>query len=132
MKFTSGKEKREFVQWCIDNDHIIIAEKYADAQHFPEFFPKKTKAERQRFCNDNREYYRTIYLQSDHWKELRERKLSKNRFCESCGNAENLDVHHLRYKNLLDVTEEDLKVLCRICHDIEHNEEKLFLQFSQS
>jgi 5-methylcytosine-specific restriction endonuclease McrA len=71
--------------------------------------------------NDRRTYYRAEYLKSDHWKNLRKEKLAENgKICESCGRKNNLDIHHLDYKNLYDVTLEDLKVLCRKCHNDEH------------
>ena len=69
------------------------------------------------FINDKRDYYRNIYLKSDHWKSLRARKLKHNSACEDCGtNKKRLDVHHVDYKNLYDVTLKDLRTLCRKCH----------------
>lgn len=67
-----------------------------------------------------REWYRTIYLNSAHWIELRERvKRRRGKRCEKC-NRGNVDVHHLNYRNIYDVTEDDLQVLCRRCHNNEH------------
>ncbi len=37
-----------------------------------------------------------------------------------CGTRKRLDVHHLNYKNIHDVTVDDLQVLCRKCHNKEH------------
>jgi hypothetical protein len=68
----------------------------------------------------NRNYYRNIYLQSDHWKNLRKEKLEKTPYCEKCNRDYCLDVHHLQYKNLFDVVIDDLQTLCRICHNQEH------------
>ncbi len=73
-----------------------------------------------RFCNDNRRYYREEYLKSDHWKELRKVKLKLNPNCEQCGSKTKIEPHHLQYKNLYDVTVEDLQTLCRKCHKLEH------------
>lgn len=57
-------------------------------------------------------YYKT-YLLSDHWKALRLSKLKAARFaCEKCKARSDLQVHHLRYRNLFDVTLDDLKCLC--------------------
>lgn len=72
------------------------------------------------FVNDKREYYRTSYLQSEHWKVLRTKKLRQTDFCESCNSTKMLDVHHKKYKNLYDVDLVDLEVLCRTCHIKEH------------
>jgi len=55
------------------------------------------------FINDKREYYRTEYLKSDHWKNLRLQKTASVPFCEKCSSTISLDVHHLNYRNLYDV-----------------------------
>lgn len=72
-----------------------------------------------------RDWYREVYLMSDHWKDLRLRALhrgGKKQRCNRCGFPDNLDVHHLNYRNIYDVTVDDLEVLCRRCHMIEHGE----------
>lgn len=71
--------------------------------------------------NDKRIYYREEYLKSEHWKKLRNDKLILNPVCERCGNKQRTEPHHLRYKNLFDVTIEDLMTLCRKCHYLEHH-----------
>lgn len=78
------------------------------------------------YCNRGRKwFYREVYLKSEHWKELRQRKLSKVRRCEICRTKHCLDVHHLRYKGLYDVAEKDLQVLCRSCHEKKHEKKHL-------
>jgi hypothetical protein len=72
-----------------------------------------------------RDWYREVYLLSDHWKDLRLRALNrcgKKQACKNCRCRKNLDVHHLNYRNIYDVTVDDLEVLCRRCHMIEHGE----------
>lgn len=61
------------------------------------------------------------YLKSDHWKCLRKKAVETwgDRCC-SCS-VPRVDVHHLRYGNLFDVTVEDLLPLCRRCHDAVHS-----------
>jgi len=75
------------------------------------------------YCADRRSY-RMEYLKSDHWKKLKAEKLLVSPVCEMCGTDKWLDVHHLDYKNLYDVTISDLKTLCRKCHIGEHNKLK--------
>ncbi len=67
-------------------------------------------------------YYRDVYLKSDDWKSLRAAKLwHQNGRCQVCGEvSQSNDVHHVKYKRLLDVTLLDLKVLCRTCHNATH------------
>lgn len=79
------------------------------------------KARSNNYLPENRRlYYRNVYLKSDHWKSIREDKLNKNGRCEKCGTTNSLDVHHVNYRGLYDVKLEDLKTLCRICHEKEH------------
>lgn len=88
-----------------------------------------TAEERKRTEVDNfkgtmREWYREVYLKSEHWHDLRWKKLnSMNRKCEKCGRVKRLDVHHLDYRNIYDVELTDLQVLCRRCHTLEHHPE---------
>lgn len=70
------------------------------------------------------------YLESEHWRQLRQRKLeSVNHRCERCGAYSKraptgvlggLDVHHLTYERLRNEPLEDLEVLCVRCHAEEH------------
>lgn len=68
------------------------------------------------------DYYRNVYLKSDHWKLLRLEKLLRcKEKCSVCRvQSKNNDVHHIFYKNLENVQMCDLKVLCRQCHEIVH------------
>jgi len=67
------------------------------------------------------------YLQSDHWKNLRARKrasvtksVGKCR-CAICASTERIETHHLRYRNIYDVQLDDLRLLCRECHQTAHD-----------
>lgn len=71
---------------------------------------------------EQRSFYRNVYLKSDHWKSLRDEKLTINPRCEKCKISVCLDVHHINYRGLYDVRMEDLQTLCRICHNQEHEE----------
>jgi hypothetical protein len=42
------------------------------------------------------------------------------RFCSCCGSANDIQVHHLTYRNLIDCTADDLMPLCKPCHDAVH------------
>lgn len=57
------------------------------------------------------------YLNSDHWKEIRLKALSRagNR-CQLCSSTNSLNVHHNTYKNVGNENLKDLVVLCRECH----------------
>jgi 5-methylcytosine-specific restriction endonuclease McrA len=72
-----------------------------------------------------REWYRQVYLHSDHWSALRSQRLFVAGFkCEKCPKVGMLDVHHLQYRNIFDVGVEDLQALCRACHNKEHERQK--------
>jgi hypothetical protein len=62
------------------------------------------------------------YLKTVTWKHIREEALKYyNYTCQGCG-REGRDVHHVYYPEQLGTeTIDDLKVLCRSCHDLEHS-----------
>lgn len=64
------------------------------------------------------------YLESDHWQHLRLKKLKRSRACWCCRSERKLEVHHIRYRQLYDVTVNDLRVLCAFCHDLYHAYQK--------
>ena len=74
--------------------------------------------------DDLREMPYWSYLRTRHWKIVRKRALAAAEHrCFYCGATHPLDVHHLTYKRLGCELDEDLIVLCRECHDIEHQTE---------
>jgi hypothetical protein len=62
------------------------------------------------------------YLQSEDWKSKRRAK--NPRRCGICASTERLEVHHIHYRNLVDVEMSDLRTLCRRCHSLYHSLEK--------
>jgi hypothetical protein len=57
-------------------------------------------------------YYETL-----NWRITRDEILLRdNHTCRECGSTENLNVHHLTYKNFRREKEEELVTLCRKCH----------------
>jgi hypothetical protein len=60
------------------------------------------------------------YLRSQHWRGLRAEVLIHHPICQRCARCPSTDVHHLRYKNLVDVTPNDLLGLCSDCHTKVH------------
>jgi DNA-directed RNA polymerase subunit RPC12/RpoP len=63
------------------------------------------------------------YLNTDHWKEIRERILEQRGYeCENCGSKDNLQVHHLTYANIWNEKDEDLMLLCKHCHHEIHKD----------
>lgn len=70
--------------------------------------------------NDKRDYYRKVYLISDHWKLVRKVMLKLFPCCQICGTKSRLTVHHRKYRNLYDVIRKDLIVLCWPHHESIH------------
>ncbi len=61
------------------------------------------------------------YLRSEKWKTIRENLFKlRGKRCEDCHTTKNLHVHHLHYNTLTMERPEDLKILCKSCHDKEH------------
>jgi hypothetical protein len=70
-----------------------------------------------------RDWYREIYLFSEHWHQLRRGALSANGdgTCADCGKMpKSLHVHHEEYRSIFDVTIQDLACLCSKCHKERH------------
>lgn len=62
-----------------------------------------------------------VYLKTEHWEETKEHMLEKyNHKCALCDRTDNLQVHHKTYDNKGEEKEDDLIVLCPICHMKEH------------
>jgi hypothetical protein len=62
------------------------------------------------------------YLRSEHWKSLRSKKKGSVAAvrCAICGATDQIETHHLQYKNIFDVLTSDLRLLCRECHGVAH------------
>lgn len=63
------------------------------------------------------------YLQTRHWKQVRAWVREQRLFCQGCGLGRRmvqLQVHHINYRHLWEESLDDLKMLCRDCHRIEH------------
>ena len=68
-----------------------------------------------------------LYLQTNHWQEIRLRKLKRNPMCQVCRKNEATQVHHLNYKDsngetiLYREKLSDLLSVCDKCHKNIHH-----------
>ena len=81
-----------------------------------------------------REYFSDIYaprktkqehLQSEYWKQLKQQRhdLVGGNICEACGkHTDQLDLHHVTYKYLTYEKLDNVRLLCRTCHNKLHAE----------
>lgn len=61
------------------------------------------------------------YLQSHKWSKKREAALKEADYkCSICGGKDNLQVHHLSYKEVEGEDVSQVRVLCRPCHEKVH------------
>jgi len=113
-----------FTRWCRKNGfNSVVRDVSRINNRRQRRFHKWSAKKPANLVTDKRDYYRTVYLKSDHWKALKAAKLKANPFCEKCGANYLLDVHHLNYRNLYDVLLSDVQTLCRGCHHLEHPEQ---------
>lgn len=64
------------------------------------------------------------YLASDHWQDVRRRFWASglhNHACYVCGHRGKLEVHHASYKRIGREKLNDLRLLCRNCHQKVHD-----------
>lgn len=71
--------------------------------------------------------YRTYaeYIQSAEWRTKRQEALTVHGTkCGVCGSTDRLEVHHLHYRTLFrESARDDLRVLCRDCHALTHEDQ---------
>ncbi len=61
------------------------------------------------------------YLRTEHWETKKLEALERSHHkCQICGGTERLEVHHNTYENKGNEKPEDLIVLCKKCHKINH------------
>jgi len=66
----------------------------------------------------DRAWYRGTYLRSPHWRRTSAAARRRAGYrCEQCHRRTRLDVHHRTYERLGHERPEDLRALCRTCHD---------------
>lgn len=74
--------------------------------------------------DEEQRYYESYseYLQSSHWRKVREQRKAYDEYkCYLCGSTDELNVHHISYKNLgRENINNDLVTLCRDCHQLVH------------
>ena len=110
---------RDFNVKIESNEHLISLKENKALEPFKIRSIRKPRT-RKGVKNDFRSKYKN-YLQSDDWRKKREELfLERGKVCEKCGSKENIQVHHLRYRNLFNEKLEDLQVLCKPCHMEEH------------
>jgi hypothetical protein len=61
------------------------------------------------------------YIDSSHWKQLRKSAFVKHgKFCVCCYTNQNLQMHHLIYRDFYSVTVDEVRPLCKKCHKLAH------------
>lgn len=80
-----------------------------------------------------REKYKA-HMKSEKWKLFRQGIIrERGAKCELCHDKKGgLHLHHLHYKTLGEETKEDVQLLCRACHALQHPEKKPFSKKSGS
>jgi hypothetical protein len=68
-----------------------------------------------------------LYLETKHWRDTRNKKLSKKPICEICNKEKAVQVHHLRYNDengrtvlYREDVDFDLQSVCSNCHKLIH------------
>lgn len=78
------------------------------------------EALRKEYDPEEIDYYE--YLRTQAWEETRQKVFRRDGFkCVLCGEAKDLNVHHITYENLGAEKTSDLVTLCQICHEDIHN-----------
>jgi hypothetical protein len=82
---------------------------------------KNEKEEQEKLLQNLKTMPYKDYLETDHWKSLRKRKLKQSGYkCQICSSTKDLNVHHNTYENRGNEDDCDLVVLCHVCHEMFH------------
>ena len=91
--------------------------------------PSRIQREEKRVSRWSEEYKEARGVRnSGRWKKLRDRMVRQNPVCERCSVAPSADVHHIQpLVEGLDgaYSRRNLICLCRNCHDIAHNRDRM-------
>lgn len=60
------------------------------------------------------------YLNTQHWKDFREKAKAHYKCCQACKTTHYLQVHHVKYDRLGHEKFSDVTLLCMYCHDELH------------
>lgn len=90
-----------------------------ESKHFKKIKRKKKK-KRKKESPFKKRYH--LYLLSKKWASIRiEMHEFYNYTCSRCGiKYKSLQVHHKNYSNIFNEQPNDLELICRTCHKIEH------------
>ncbi len=85
--------------------------------------PKPKYQEPDLYTGSNEWYeFKRNYLQSDKWQALRQKRFKKDNYCcFSCKQSLPLELHHITYKRLGNEHLNDVRSLCRDCHQAIHD-----------
>lgn len=62
-------------------------------------------------------------MKSRVWRSLRSKVLRRDSYlCQSCSNDQELEVHHISYKNFGNESLSELVTVCRTCHQSIHDQ----------
>lgn len=96
------------------------AEKRKKAKAAAKAAKKKKRGKKPRQAAFKRPKYHE-YITSAAWFARREQLFERRgKKCERCGSLNDIQVHHLNYKRVGRERDSDLEVLCRGCHQNEH------------
>ena len=116
-KHLSKKKLFELYKNTFNSDH---EKDYTNRKDFGIKVDKSFKAKKNSLKKYRKKY--KDYLASDQWAKIKIELLEyRGAFCERCGNDNFLQVHHKTYKNVFNEEPEDLEILCKSCHEEEHN-----------
>ena len=63
---------------------------------------------------------KSLYLQSEKWKQFRNEKFEEYPTCLICGGKDNLTLHHNTYENFGNEQDDEVEVICNSCHSKVH------------
>jgi len=107
----------------IQRNKLLLKEAPRRRANVADFYAQERFGDRVKYT---RKEYREEYLKSPEWASLRSGVLQNECDCFMCHKKAS-DVHHMDYRNIVDVDRSCLVPLCRDCHDMAHEAIKMGL-----
>lgn len=120
-------------EWIAFSGYLKSKEyKYgAKTLHFWKYGGPVTIIKKARSPKESQEYLKSLsykdYLNTNHWKILRNKVLIRDQRCKICNSMEKLNAHHRSYLNKGNPSKEldDIVLLCKDCHELFHKNSKI-------
>jgi len=117
------RESKSALDKYMENTLDFFGEKKTTEPKIKKRLEEYTPSDIQSMAGSDEWYaYKHEYLQSIRWKKLRKVRLALDNYkCYGCGESRPLEIHHITYDDFGNEKMDQLRSLCRDCHQMQHD-----------